>query len=538
MKKIFNKFILAAAVAPALLTACMEEALPTDIAITEQLGANTKAIQAVVRGVPAYMKNFNTWFEQPFDFGYPSEMIIRDMYTGDIFQRQGGGQFFFYWSVLNRSIDSDMGLSQMSYYYMNFMVNACNEVIRAIDENTDNPEMMMYLAQALAFRASTYLDMARCYEFLPNDALPPLSTEGKNILNLTVPVTVPGMDAEESSNNPRLPREQMLEFLLGDLQKAESLFERTSSVREIKNMPDLAVVYGLMARTYMWVENYPQAAVYARRAIAASNATPLSNSQWNDPTNGFNDMSVSSWMWGIQQNQEDEAVQSEAWCWGSFMVSETKQGFAGYRDSYMTIDKRLYESIDDRDFRKLSWVAPSGSPLSGKEVYTVPGANYPAYTSLKFRANDGNTQVGIVCMAQDIPLMRVEEMYLIEAEATAQTNPTEGKRLLESFMQQYRYDTYTCMATDREGIIDECFKQKQIELWGEGQIMFDYKRLNKSVVRFYDGTNWPDNTLFNTVGRPAWMNYCLAEYEASSNAGVRGYLNPNVSSAYTLNVKK
>lgn len=129
MKKIFNKFILAAAVAPALLTACMEEALPTDIAITEQLGANTKAIQAVVRGVPAYMKNFNTWFEQPFDFGYPSEMIIRDMYTGDIFQRQGGGQFFFYWSVLNRSIDSDMGLSQMSYYYMNFMVNACNEVI-------------------------------------------------------------------------------------------------------------------------------------------------------------------------------------------------------------------------------------------------------------------------------------------------------------------------------------------------------------------------------------------------------------------------
>ena len=133
------------------------------------------------------------------------------------------------------------------------------------------------------------------------------------------------------------------------------------------------------------------------------------------------------------------------------------------------------------------------------------------------------------------PLMRVEEMYLIEAEAAAHNNQGEGRNLLESFMKNYRYNTYSCPAGD---VVDEIFKQKRIEFYGEGIILFDYKRLNKPVVRFYEGTNFGEDRQFNTTTRPAWMNYVIVMTEQMNNKGVLGYNNPDPTGAYpSLGVK-
>ncbi len=111
--------------------------------------------------------------------------------------------------------------------------------------------------------------------------------------------------------------------------------------------------------------------------------------------------------------------------------------------------------------------------------------------------------------------MRVEEMYLIEAEAAAQLSPAEGKTLLEDFVKTYRNPKYVCNASSKEEVVDECFLQKRIELFGEGLIFFDYKRLNKSVTRYYPGTNFAVARRYNTEGRPAWMNFVFVQQEAS-----------------------
>lgn len=52
-----------------------------------------------------------------------------------------------------------------------------------------------------------------------------------------------------------------------------------------------------------------------------------------------------------------------------------------------------------------------------------------------------------------------------------------------------------------------------MELWGEGQSFFDIKRLNDSVNRDYQGTNFYSSAAFNTNGRPAWMNICIVQTE-------------------------
>lgn len=151
---------------------------------------------------------------------------------------------------------------------------------------------------------------------------------------------------------------------------------------------------------------------------------------------------------------------------------------------------------------------------------------------MKFRNGKGNADDIEVCWATDIPLMRVEEMYLIEAEATAQIDAEAGRLMLNDFMKKYRNPNYNFISTDKDEIIDEIFFQKRVELWGEGQILFDFKRLNKSVVRDYDGSNWPPECQFNTNGRPAWMNYVIVEIEENKNPAVKGWNNPNIGGLY------
>ena len=130
--------------------------------------------------------------------------------------------------------------------------------------------------------------------------------------------------------------------------------------------------------------------------------------------------------------------------------------------------------------------------------------------------------------------MRVEEMYLIEAEAAAHSNPEQGVALLNSFVKNYRDSKYSCSATDKDAVIEEIILQKRIELWGEGHVFFDIKRLNMSVTRAYEGSNFDDDmAIYNTNGRPAWMNFVIPQSEENYNKAIAGWNNPDPSKAYT-----
>lgn len=130
--------------------------------------------------------------------------------------------------------------------------------------------------------------------------------------------------------------------------------------------------------------------------------------------------------------------------------------------------------------------------------------------------------------------MRVEEMYLIKAEAIAHINPTEGATILRDFMQKYRNSSYRFTGATTDDVVAEVILQKRVELWGEGQIFFDYKRLNLDITRSYRGTNF-DNAaaMYNTTGRPAWMNYVIVRSEGNNNKAVTEWNNPPCGSVMT-----
>ena len=116
--------------------------------------------------------------------------------------------------------------------------------------------------------------------------------------------------------------------------------------------------------------------------------------------------------------------------------------------------------------------------------------------------------------ANDIPLMRVEEMYLILAEAQAMSGG-DGKSTLENFVRTYRDPAYTCTASD---IQNEVYRQKRIELWGEGRIWFDVMRLNRGVDR--RGAGYEENCVLLIPTGDANLLWRLPQTEINGNSAL------------------
>ena len=523
-------------------TSCIEETEPTDVATQAQAERSSSATKAQAMAIPAqlgamdesYVDN-NNWHAV---FGYPGILIMRDMMCNDTGFPTSSYAWHFYYFGANMNLDGRYIFAAYIWEYYYKLIQTSNAIISVVNPETATKDQLGYLGAAYAVRAMTYLDMARMYEFLPNDKTSSVNADGNDVLGLTVPIVTPDITEEQARNNPRAKKADMVAFIEGDIAEAKKYIGNISD-RLNRTMPNLACVYGLEARLNMWKEDYPAAATAAQQAIDASGMTPLSEAVALDKASGMN--TYSEFMWCVNLVKESDAVQSGIVNFTSWMSNQTTYGYTGAATGqYVICDKNFYERISDTDWRKKWWQAPEGSSLrdqSSKNHIEYLSADeaeaLPTYASVKFRPGQGNQEDYNVGSATATPLMRVEEMYFIKAEAEAHSNPATGIATLTDFMTKYRDPSYSTEAGTKDEAIDEIIFQKRVELWGEGQLFFDYKRLNMSVTRGYEGTPFFDRLRLNTNGRPAWMNLVISVSEYQDNQAVNHWNNPDPSDLYT-----
>jgi hypothetical protein len=530
MNKFFKySMILAMAV---VSTSCLDDAISTSQVTQDELDDTSRGGDAIFWGMPS-MLNYTGVIpgssDYSYDYGYGSMMHIRDVMTGDMPIAASNYEWYTAW-MTNSGNGNYTVAAQLVWWYMNKLVLTTNNSVAYYSKDGQDKGR---LGASQAFRAAVYLDLARMYEFLPNDAVSAVNSYGNDVTGLTVPIVTDETTQEQACNNPRATHQEMFDFILSDLNKAEENI--AGYAREAKTIPDLAVVYGLKARLYMWNEDYQNAYDYATKAISTSGATPLTQEEWQNTSSGFNTLSTSSWMWGAQQVAESASVQSTYYNWTSWNCNETTFGY-NYYGTYTMIDRSMYDRISDTDFRKQSYMAPEGSSLYGKEQLVDESFRdvFGDYFAIKFRPGNGNYADYTIGAVTDYPLMRVEEMYFIQAEAAAHMNPMQGLNLISKFMKTYRDPNYSCKASSTDALVEEIVFQKRVELWGEGQTFFDIKRLNMSVTRAYEGSNFSGNSLMNTVGRPAWMNFVILKFEGDNNSAVTQWNNPDTDGCYPV----
>ena len=529
-----NILKISAAAFSILLGSCIKDVTPTEIATEDQV-----TLETLVGGIPAALvKPGSTGYNLAWDFALPAIHLATESMTGDIaIGGNIGYDWFAQWGT-NEALGADYAVGALTWNNYYAWIMAANNVIKQIDASdfsSLDATQKSYLGFAYAYRAMFYLDLVRLYEFKENTV-----TEAPELLGLGVPVVLPETTEAEAKNNPRAKVDDIYDkVIFPDLDKAEELLSGFTAPD--KYTISLALVYGLKARA--WLERgtakednaaYAQAAEYARQAITASGCTPLTQEQWEDPSNGFNSAtSNDAWIWGLALPSESVA---NLFCFTVHMSCEND--WAPYHAG-RGINRNLYYSIDSRDFRRHSWLDPDLSSYAYKscrpDADTYFKESLADFANIKFRPAQGAYADYKVGGAADHCCMRVEEMYFIEAEATAQAGDLAGGiRLLNEFMTSYRMmngATYDCTSKSGtlEGFINELMLQKRIEFWGEGIVMFDMKRLDMSTRRGYVGTNSPASYRLNTEGRAPYWNFVISRGETQNNPVIATQNNPDPS---------
>ena len=526
MKRYFKSFLTLGVFSLALANySCIEDGFDTRVATEEETTSSSKATEAMLFGIPAQI-NAEDADNGHYRWGYGAIMHIRDVMTGDMPIVYSSYDHFSSWET-NKNQGKNYAIGQYIWNYSYKLIQTTNGVVNAVNEETATDAQLGMKAAGYAYRALAYLDLAQMFEYLPTDGTTSTNEDKNDVSGLTVPIVTNETTEEQVRNNPRATRQQMAEFILSDLDNAEKNISKLTISSKV--MPHLDVVYGLKARYYMWLADYANAEKYARLAINATSGSVMTKADCLDKATGFN--TDIKWMLASELTSEDSQVQTGIVNWTAWMSNEAQYGYAAAGPMSM-IDASMYARISDTDFRKLMWKAPEGGALAGQESYLDEafGASLPEYASLKFRPAQGNVEEYQVGSATQFPLMRVEEMYFIEAEAAAHQDAARGLALLESFMKTYRDSKYAFSGTD---IVEEIVFQKRVELWGEGLTFFDIKRLDMPVIRGYAGTNFYDTARLNTTRRPAWMNLVIVQTEENNNSAVNHFNNPDPTDCYT-----
>ena len=540
MKKITNKLILPVLAAVAL-SGCIKETMPTNGASAGQVGASSAALTAMVNSIPTGMILYAVNFNEAWDFGYPAIMISLNAMSGDmVIGGENGYNWFQNWHG-NLYLSEEYVTGYQFWYNYYSWIKSCNDVISslsAVPAESWNDEQRAFCGIAKTYRALYYLDLVRLFE-------PKVPTSDKvhdyvvsdAIKGLACTIVTENTSESDAANNPRATVADVYDqVIFPDLEEAAELLDGYQPAA--KTMPTKAVVYGLMARAYLergtaGVDGaYAKAAEYARMAITESGCTPLTQAQWEDPITGFNS-STANGAWMFCTNQTSDQVHNLYSFIAHMSIEEnwTNYGKAVGR----SINSHLYEKIADDDFRKHSWLDPdffdyydykSCRPDARTffcDVY--PGTSYTKeYGSIKFRPGQGDYETYSIGNAIDFPLMRVEEMYLIEAEATGAANLENGKALLNTFMQTYRQPSYNCTASSFADFQKEVALQARIEFWGEG-IPFFYKKRLGLGIHLANSNCKHDDYRFELDGVAPWWNIVIPKFERLGNTAITPELN-------------
>ena len=519
------KYFLFAALATSAFTACEDlDTAPEGATLTEEQKADVgvakpERAEAGVRGIfsqfNVYMPNYDAIGSRHNDFGYSSIMFFTDSNTEDLVSGDNG----YNWGGNSLTYDDRPYPSRESQIVWNDyykIVYSANIVIGSLDKESTEPLIQYYLAQALAARGFCYLELAQLYQY---------NYKGHES-SPCVPLITDENSTEAATNGAkRASVEEVYAQVNKDLTAAIELLAKAQAAgqkRSDRRYIDLAVAYGLRARMNLAMQNWSGAAADAQAAIDKSDARPATIAEVSKPT--FSNADEPNWMWGIYIAETDDVVQSGIVNWishnGTF-----NYGYGQYSGGHQ-ISKKLYKSIADTDIRKGWW---------SNEIGVCPNVDdeWNAYLRETFKATDEQKAAGIVATpytnckfapyqnilnndvnANDIPLMRIEEMYLILAEAQLMAGQ-DGKGTLEKFIQTYRDPAYTCTASD---VQNEIYRHKRIELWGEGRIWFDVMRLNKGIDR--RGAGYEPNCVLKISADDPIMLWRLPQTEINGNSAL------------------
>ena len=434
------------------------------------------------------------------DFGYPAACMFLDATGQDVVAPNTG----YNWFSAGLDFSDRVYTSRVNTFLWRFFYNqikAANDLISSLPADTEDPLAKAYLGQGYVNRAFGYFSLIQAWQFnyVGNESKP------------GIPIILWDDPVEKTANNPRATVEEVYDLILNDLKTGIQLLEGFR--RDDNSIVDQRVAYGMRARVNLVMQKWADAASDAAKAktgFSPYSRTAVAKPAFNNAANN------QSWIWGAIISETNDVVKTGIINWPSHLCSMTGNGYTSATGTHRMINSALWAQIPSTDVRKGWWV---DDKLHSANVNDAVAGDYgfTPYTNVKFGAY--KDEIGQSTNASDWPMMRVEEMILIEAEGLAMSGQiAPAKALLEGFIKANRDPNYTCAAASATAFQDEVWFQRRVELWGEGFSYYDIMRLKKPIIR--KGTNFSEDVQFNIPAEDKILLYRIPSEEINANNGI------------------
>lgn len=313
--------------------------------------------------------------------------------------------------------------------------------------------------QARALRALFYFDLMRAYSYEPGMAPP-------NANNGAVPINTEGiLLPSQIELKSRATQEEVYALIYDDLNTAIL----KASVNGGPTYLSKAAIHALFAKVALYNRDWAKAEEQATEALALKN-TLVTNanyiSSWRSPIHPESYFEVTFTITG-ESIGVNESVQS-AFTTRSSLTSTSLAGYGAVVPT--TAFLNLFTAGDVR---------------SGLYQLGVARSNQTVIECTKFLGKTGTIYM------DNIPFIRVSEMYLIRAEARAQqTEDVDALSDLNVIATRAGLPAYAGLTGT--ALVDAVIAQRRLELAFEGDRWFDLKRRGQDVVKATGNLDFDD----------------------------------------------
>lgn len=319
-------------------------------------------------------------------------------------------------------------------------INMANQIINASFDPAEaiEDEFNQILGEAYAIRALSHFDLVRIfaqhYTFTPDAS------------HLGVPIVT---RFDVTSKPTRNTVAEVYEQIIDDFLMAIDLMTLNP---ENAGRFSAEAAKALLSRVYLYMEDYANAEAMATDVINSGKYTLVDSSDYaNMFYPGLSDEAI----------LEVINIQTDRYAFDHVGYMYQKTGYGDYLPS-----KDLLNLIDSSDVRITTFVLDED--LVG---------SYGEYRVNKFPSEGENNGT------DNIPVVRLSEMYLNRAEARVQRGNNAGAQQDLNTLRQKRWSTAPDVVLTGDDLLTEILIERRIELCFEGHRLFDLTRHKQDLVR-------------------------------------------------------
>jgi starch-binding outer membrane protein, SusD/RagB family len=339
-------------------------------------------------------------------------------------------------------------------------INEANYVIDGASE-TEAPQSTRDRLQGEAYflRGFTYFDLARTYGYEP----------GREVGGWTQSAIIrtnPTRDLDDADFRARSSNVEVYNQAVSDLENAVALLSNSDRGVFFANY---AAGHALLARIHLYLENWQDAIDHADIAMS-STSVQLLNTEAAFINNPFNSVPNPESIMELNIDPVEESLGSNV---GLCPWTQPQHWFD------VVPSQNLLDTFAPNDYRN--------------HLFSVHTDDWPV--SLKWACSTG-------AFDDNVPLIRLPELYLIKAEAYAELdNLPQALAYLEDLQTTRGLDPF--VSADKDEIIEEIMTERRRELNFEGHRFYDLKRRAMDITKQEGATTLPytDFRVLSIIGQ-------------------------------------